>query len=90
MQSVRDDFGFAFTKFAFNEIVVIEILIGILVCGFGPAGGFVGTAFGAGGGAGRDDRATVLAVLGRFMNCDGHQPMPAYSSSVLRSMPINT
>jgi hypothetical protein len=24
------------------------------------------------------------------VNCDGHQPMPAYSSSVLRSMPINT
>ena len=87
MQSVRDDFGFAFTKFAFNEIVVIEILIGeieALVTVVGPAGVFIGAAFGAGGGVGRNVRSAVIAELWR------HQPMPAYSSSVIRSMPMST
>ena len=72
MQSVWDNFGFAFPKFSGNEIVVIEILIGVFAFRVGPAGGFVGTAFGAGGGAWRDGRTAVFAILGRFVKCGGH------------------
>ena len=92
MQPVGDDFfwGVAGAEFAFNKFVVIELVliqpeIGRVV--FIPAGEFICTAFGAGTGVGMDVGAAVGAGIRWFGR---HQPMPAYSSSVFRSIPINT
>ena len=72
MQAVGNDFGFAFAKFAFYEIFVIKFLIGVFAFRGGPAGGFVGTAFGAGGGAWWDGCAAVFAVVGSLRKGGGH------------------
>lgn len=59
--------AFATSELAFDEFFVVEILVGqIQVIGFGvfgPAGFFVGTAFGTGFCVGRDFGAAVGANL---------------------------
>ena len=72
MEALGDDFGFVLSKFACDEFVVIELFIRIFAFGIGPAGGFVRTTFGAGGGARWNGNTAVFAVVRCLRMRRGH------------------